>query len=158
MSRFCISIACDLIENIPQNVVDILKHLVTPENAEVNNLPDHRFFEDEFWDTLLSDARLPWFPGEGGAVLRRVSRYFRPANQGREEVFFYTFSFRCEGNDDGITDFIEFLDWIAHYSHTQGFVGYLQDEYDEHPTLVYFKQGKLMLSDTPPPPQEVDWA
>jgi hypothetical protein len=103
MSRFCMSIACDLKEDTPQHVIDILTHTVGLQHLEFKDLPAHRFFENEYWETLLSDVRLPWFPGEGGAALRRVTRYYRPITQGGDPVFFYTFSFRKESVDDGIT-------------------------------------------------------
>src|SRR5215813_2287357 len=137
MGRFCVSLACDLNEDTPQQVVDILRHMVGLASVELVNLPRHRFFENEYWDTLLRVTGLPWFPGEGAATLRRVGRYYRPLSEGGAEVSFYTFSVRCEDSDDGLTAYIEFFDWLAQYSRTQGFVGYWQYEYTEHPTLVY---------------------
>jgi hypothetical protein len=145
MSRFCISVACDLKENTPQQVVDILSHMVGLQRIEFKVLPSHRFFEDEYWETLLNDTQLLRFPGEGGAALRRVSRYDRPMSGGGDPVFFYTFSFRCEDRDDGITNFLIFLDWLAPNSQTQGFVGYWQYEYDEHPQLLYVQGDSLLF-------------
>lgn len=106
MSRFCISLACDLVENVPQEVVDILMYMVGLVSVKPANLPTHHFFEDEYWDLLLSDKHLSTFPGDGIATLRRVFRYYRPMSEGRDEVFFYTFSMRCEDKDDGIVAFL----------------------------------------------------
>jgi hypothetical protein len=158
MSRFCISLACDLIEDVPQQVVDILAHMVGLADVQPTDLPKHRFFENEYWDSILRDTRLLWFPGEGIAALRRVSRYYRPMSEGGAEVFFYTFSLRLQDSDDGIVIYAEFFDWLAQYSHTQGFVGYWQYEYREHPMLIYFQNGLLATSEVNDPPTINEWS
>src|SRR4051794_18085511 len=111
-SRFVISVAFDLKEDTPQQVIDILSHMVGLHHHEFTELPKHDFFGDEYWPTTLQ-GELSWFPGEGGAWLRRVSRYSRPLTQGGGEVYFHTFSFRCESKEDGIASFTLLLDWLA---------------------------------------------
>jgi hypothetical protein len=151
MTRFVISVAFDLKEVTPQQIIDILEHMVGLQQHEFDDLPKHVFFDDEYWDSTLH-GELSSFPGEGGAALRRVTRYMRPITQGGDNVYFHTFSFRCESKDDGLASFDALLDWLAPHSHTQGFIGYLEYEDDKQLDLLYFLNGALAISDNIPPP------
>jgi hypothetical protein len=61
------------------------------------------------------------------------------------DVYYYTLSFRRCMHDDVEFDILlwAFLNWLAPYSDTEGFVGYYREMYTLHPTLIYFQKGKV---------------
>src|SRR5262249_36595778 len=128
----------------------------------MDHVPDHkRLFrskEECAVENCSESSKNSFFATTGIATVRWVVRYYRPMSEGGAEVLFYTFSVRCEDSDDGISAYIEFFDWLAQYSRTQGFVGYWQYENDEHPTLVYFQRGRFALAEVQIPPKHVDWS
>src|SRR5258706_7504208 len=149
---FCFAIACDLKEDVPEQVLETLKYMTRTRDYEFDNPPNAPFFEDEHWrDFFLHIGEGFYFPGEAGSWLRQVYRYTRPVSQGGGDVFLYTFSLRYSGKDDSITTCFEFLDWLAPYSATQGFVGYWIYEYGLNPWILYIQDGQVNISDRPFP-------
>jgi hypothetical protein len=107
----------------------------------------------EGWRSMLQE-RASRFPGEAGSRLRRAYRYTRHGiDQYRD-----TFSFRQEVLDDSIGEYIAFVEWLAPYSETEGWVGYFRSHIDEvgaQPVLVYFKQGRVYMSDSTQSPKDI---
>ncbi len=150
MSRFCFTLVCDLREDTPSQVIETLKYMTRTQDYEFNDAPDGVFFEDDYWRTCLSCSNEGfYFPGEAESTFRLAYRYNRSFNDGGAEVYLYTLSIRCESNDDGISTYVDLAGWLAPYSKTQGFVGYWIYEYSGEPTLVFFSNGQLFISDAP---------
>jgi hypothetical protein len=41
---------------------------------------------------------------------------------------------------------------MAKYSDADGCVGYFKEEYGQHPTLIYFRKGKVFMHEVTQPP------
>lgn len=151
--HFDLYIACDLKLDTPQRAIDTIRWLQSADQA-IDEASIDPLFQAEptepTWKGILqtTNALMVRFPGETFSALRRAYRYNLPETKGGGEVFYYTFSFRSEILDDALGDYFVFLEWLAAYSHTQGFVGYMYSDIDDHPTLIYFREGRLSLSDT----------
>ena len=91
------------------------------------------------------------FPGEAGSRLRWAYRY----TQYGVDQHRHTFSFRQEVPDDTMGDYIALVEWLAPYSETEGWVGYFRSDIGEHPVLLYFKQGRVYMSDITQTPQDI---
>jgi hypothetical protein len=155
VSRFCFTVACDLREDTPQQVIETLRYMTSNRDYDFNNPPDLPFFKDDDWRTfLVCESEGFIFPGEPHASLREAYRYSRSMVEGGEDVYLHTLSFRCQAKDDGITSYLTFIEWLAPYSSTTGFVGYWIYEDDEDPILIYFKDGQISMS-KPSPPQPI---
>jgi hypothetical protein len=148
MSSFCFALTCDLKLDAPQQGIDTLRYMTGTHNHEFNNPPDAEFFQDDDWRTfLVCDSSGFVFPGEAHASLLRAYRHTRPFVEGGEDVFVHTLSFRCQGYDEGIIYHLKFLEWLAQYSSTKGFVGYFIYEHDENPTLIYLRDGLIYTAE-----------
>jgi len=155
-SLFCFALACDLREDSPQQVVDTLKYMTRSQDYEFDDPPDAEFFEGEDWRTFLTVEHEGFmFPGKAYVTFHSAYRYSRPMIHGGDDVYVYTLSLRCQSGDDGITDLIDFAEWLAPYSSTQGFVGYIIYEGLETPSLIYFRNGQVYVSE-PPQPHEIN--
>ena len=147
MSHFDGFSACDLKPDVPQQVIDSLKYLTRDEEYEFTDIPDHRFFETVGWNDFLRPEATAvgevWTcaPGLTAREFRKKTR-FGPNNTTSE---YYTLSFRRTMHDDVQFNihWWDFLDWIAPYSDTTGYVGYYREKYSLHPDLIYFKNGRL---------------
>lgn len=98
----------------------------------------------------MYDGGATEFPGEYGAILRRVYRYNLPAIQGNAPVYSWMLSFRVAGDMDVFGNYIDFANALAEYSATEGLVGYYRFEHDNTPTLLHCRNGELFA-------YEVDW-
>ena len=138
------AMAFDLRPDTPQFVMDVLRFMVGETTAQPNELPEADLFRDEDWRTLFQiDDYYASLPGEYGSRLREAYRYGLAGN----EVFRNTLSFRCYLLDDTFyTAWWQFAEWVAPHSETTGCVGYFKEEFAEHPTLIYFKQGKVFMN------------
>ncbi|MCQ3932745.1 MAG: hypothetical protein DPW16_20035 [Chloroflexi bacterium] len=142
---FDLALACDLKPDTPQQVLDTLHYMIRKENYEFHNPPNHPFFaEPSYWKSWFTYS-INLFPGEYGAVLRNAEVYYGLPS-GEFPMTRITFSVRVGVHDDVFYEAIDlFLDWLAGHSETQGFVGYYQGNYADHPTLIYFKDGKAWI-------------
>lgn len=96
------------------------------------------------------------FPGEFGATLRKVYTH----GIGTDIHYSWTLSFKLDSSLDGLWETIMFAKVIARYSATEGYVGYFRSEYDETPTLLYCRKGKLYVYDVewqPEKLQSLEW-
>src|SRR5215213_9531831 len=129
-------IACDLIKNTPEHVIDILTYLISsnlddaPDSLELPPLPDHYFFHntDYHWQDLLGDATT-YFHGEP---------FVRFTRHGPLSNIHLTMRTMIRGGDNLVKGF---LDWLAPYSRTQGVVGFTRcDESRDYIYLIRFEE------------------
>jgi hypothetical protein len=138
--------ACDLKPDTPQHIIDTLRYLTRTEDYAFEPLSDHDFFDGDDWRAFLQpDDDWACAPGLVWSDFRQAYRY----TQYGEDVYRATISFRRTMHDD-VEFYIlwfAFLDWIAPYSETVGFVGYYRESFSLHPTLVYFNHGNIYKVD-----------
>lgn len=118
-----LNIGVEFVEDIPENVVNILKFMVGDITDEPETT-DHPLFETERWRMMLcSDSA--YFAGHTDSSLQYddISRT-------------YNLNVRCnlKNYDDEINQFLSF---IRPYLETTGFLGYTRYEEDENPRLIY---------------------
>src|SRR5579862_1465876 len=128
--RFELVLACDLIEYPPQQVIDILTYLVTPDEEKPKHppspVPHHPFFQEwRWWDFL--NKHCYYFPGQPFSNLTLEKNH---------DYYMFTIRTMIRRNADQIE---AFLDWIATYSQTNGFVGYTRCDEIEEIDLIYFE-------------------
>jgi hypothetical protein len=125
-------VACDLRNDVPQQVVDILNYLISPPFNEKTRepepflTPEHQFFTRYQWHTLLL-IDCYYFPGDpfGSLTLDEYAK-------------FYKFTARAKHRYHDLI--ASFLHWLAPYCRTQGFVGYTRcDETPENIDLIYIE-------------------
>jgi hypothetical protein len=113
------------------------------EDYDFDDPPQARVFEGHDWRELLRAGRSKFvsFPGEGLCSLSYAERL-----SGAGEVQqHYTLHVRRELTDE-LGTFFGFLEWLAPYVATVGFVGYWHALHEEHPVLLYFKDGRIYIS------------
>jgi hypothetical protein len=140
--------ACDLRSDTPQQVVATLRYMTRADNYDFNDPPDHPFFERdesyggevyEQWRHILQ-CREGYTPGTFGSSLHRAYRGYRSDGQ---QIILWTLDAHCYVLDDELGDYLTFCAWLASYSETQGFVGYLRNESTDSLLLLYFQAGEL---------------
>jgi hypothetical protein len=154
--HFEVAIACDLRPDVPQQALDTLQYLLRSEEYAFDDPPSHPWFTGDAWRWFLhcrsaQDAS-DWVAcaGEVGGVLRLAYRYGADGPPTR-----HTLSIRCYMHDDQFADGVGFLEWLAGLSDTIGLVGYFREKYALHPTLLYFKGGRVYLTEVTRPPREM---
>jgi hypothetical protein len=151
-------LACDLREDTPQQVIDVLNYVVRKEDGDPYDQP-----EFPIKDGIELMSRGNWFNlfrngkyGEefSGIFPGVVVREFR---KGKYESNLYKLTIRYEF--DYLIEFIEagfpFLEWIAPYINTEYaddkkgvFVGYLfHTNFEIYPTLIYIKDEKVFFDE-----------
>ena len=115
-----------LIEDIPDEVVDVLRYMLNDQTELVTELPSHPLFEFETcrWSYML-----------------QCDSYYFDARTDSSMVFDdidkkYHLNVRSnlKNYDNEIEEFLNFLE---PYIDTFGFIGYMRYEEDEDPTLIY---------------------
>jgi hypothetical protein len=142
-ARYDLLVNCDLKADIPQQVLETLQYMVRVEDYDFDDPPQARVFEGHDWRELLRAGRSKFvsFPGEGLCSLSYAERL-----SGAGEVQqHYTLHVRRELTDE-LGTFFGFLEWLAPYVATVGFVGYWHALHEEHPVLLYFKDGRIYIS------------
>jgi hypothetical protein len=129
-------LACDLKQDIPQQVIDILSYicdaLASGERSESLVKPDHWFFKQANWSEITGVDTM-YLPGDIFAQLT-----WAEFNQ------FYRFTIRTTVKHAGEWLIAAFVHWLAPYSETQGFVGYTRgDESPDVTDLIYFENGDV---------------
>lgn len=121
------------IDDDPQ-VISILQYMLDVDDGFEPKLPHHAFFYTACWRWMLrSDSY--YFPGQTDSRLVKDNLYpDRP-------MWFLTVRCNLKNYSNEIE---EFLDWLAPYSLTQGFVGYKRYEEDENPTLIYIDGDRVI--------------
>jgi hypothetical protein len=141
-------LTCNLKEDCPQQVIDILNYFFRidrpiTDDIKIPDAPDHPFFVDwgsEYWWFYGQEPY--YFPGERFAKLTK------------DTLGFYKLTLRTmiKWGYDTVKNF---LDWIAPYSRTEGFVGYTRNDEVEQIDLIYFENGAVFYTEVkmwPEPP------
>lgn len=128
-----INVCFDLMRDPPKNVVNILHYLI--EKADIPLiLPKHKFFECDRWDKVACCDSY-YFDGSTNSkmVFDNISK---------------TWKINIRANLKNYNSEIEkFLNWLAPYIDTKGFLGYKRYEECEDPILIYndFDNNKIMF-------------
>ena len=117
-----------------------------PLDSFFANDPEASFFVTEEWRGLLvvSNNLMSSFPGATQSAL--FSGFAN--NSPQYETLRHTLTFRDEILLDSLHLYYFFLDWIASYAETTGFIGYVHSQYNAYPSLLLFKDGRLELHNT----------
>lgn len=119
--------------NAPDDVIEMLNCMVLGvEKPDI--VPTHDLFKTNRWNWMFSSSSY-YFDGDTHSTLR----FDKICNV-------YVLTVRCDlKNYDSEVE--KFLDWIAPYSDTCGFVGYTRYEEDDDPKLIYFNGGKVLYKE-----------
>jgi len=124
-------LAVDLEEDAPEYVVSLLEYMV---GYDVGGhpmsfiTPKHPLLSTDRWRVMLESDSY-YFDGFTHSDIKydHISRQ-------------YQMTIRCNlKNYD--SEIEHFLDWVRPYCESEGFVGYMRYEEDDHPTLIYFYEG-----------------
>jgi hypothetical protein len=154
-------LAFDLKPDTPQQIIDTLFYMTRTDDYEFMDIPHHRLFtSDPDWRDFLraGEGDYEMAPGITSSGLKKIIEGYGDGTIFKE---YYTLSFRRTMHDD-VEFYVlwwDFLDWIAPYSSTNGFVGYYRETFDLYPTLIYFKNGTIFSYEIKASPQnlEVRW-
>lgn len=140
--------ACDLRTDTPAWVIDLLGYMTRKEEREFQPPPGIPLFEGEMWRDFLqcSGAHI----AVDYSSLQQVQRYEKGG-----PVTKHLLSWRCYMIDDVFYYAFGFLEWLAPFSDTLGFVGYYREERGLFPWLIYFRDGKVYLSEVKQIPLEM---
>jgi len=128
-----IVIICELINPLPDQIIKTLRWLCgETENGPVDNTDEDTKY---FWEGLLAASHEDCFPVSG-----RPTLYF-------SELFQTYHLFARTVIKNHVYEGQRFLHWIAPYTLTEGFVGYMRNEGFDIPTLIYIKNNKGYLVD-----------
>ncbi len=138
----------DLKQDLPVTVTKALDYVLGKE-TELDNLLHDEKFSVETWKNLLVLPRneMHYFPGHTVSILStRVSRNLSESDGGGKE-YRKTITFRFDMHDDTLFGvFLLFLDWIAPYIETEGYIGYYVSSGNHfYPTLILCHNGQLEL-------------
>jgi hypothetical protein len=144
--HFEFQLAFNFVEPLPSPVIEAMEFLTGQRTEPPDNWPNP---DDGF--VRSDDARFPKLSalaqgelncGDAVCSFRRVFRYRRAGQEHHQ----HTLHFRCLWHDD---DFYHtwwrLVPWLAKYSDADGCVGYYKEEYEQHPTLIYFRQGRVFV-------------
>lgn len=121
-----LNLGLSLIEDIPDEIVDILKYMLNDQTELVTELPNHPLFD---FDTCR------W------RYMLQFDSYYFDARTDSSMVFDdidKKYHLNVRSNLKNYDSEIEkFLDFLEPYIDTFGFIGYMRYEEDEDPTLIY---------------------
>jgi hypothetical protein len=124
---------CALKPTTPDEVIKILKFMTDePEVDEYEGeVPNHPLFETDCWEyILLMGGGDLWDP-------HSTLLYDTATNT-------YTLSIRTSVKDQE-DQVCSFLHWIAPYSSTEGFLGYIHPEYSHLQSRILFEDGRAFI-------------
>lgn len=154
--HFEFQLTFNFVEPLPSTMIRAMEFLTGQRLEPPNEWPDP---ESDF---VRSDqARLPLLSllaqasqsrlnnGEAVCSFRRAFRY----QHAGEDHYQYTLHFRCLWHDDAFYHtWWQLVPWMAKYSDADGCVGYFKEKYGHHPTLIYFRNGKVFMHEVTEPP------
>ena len=128
-----INVCFDLYNNIPKEIIDILHSLIDGVD-EPSVLPEHEFFKCDRWN-MVACCDSYYFDGSTNSKMT-----FDTTSK--------TWKINIKANLKNYDSEIrKFLDWLAPYIETDGFIGYTRYEECENPTLIYIEDGKVVFKD-----------
>src|SRR5215475_970425 len=127
-------LACKLKRDVPQEVLNLLRFLCggveRPPRPADEDLPEHPLFQSERWEGVLNAGSF-YFPGEPYSNLRVPS-----------DSAYLTVRSNLKNYGSEIEYFVQ---WVASYTESEGFVGYYRYEESPRPTLIFFHHGKARI-------------
>jgi hypothetical protein len=117
-----------LIEDVPAEVVDVLKFMVGESEEEPTKLPKHELFDEgRCWRFMLRTGSY-YFDADTISTIR----YDKIARA-------YYLCIRCDLKNYG-SEIENFIDWVMPYldKYEGNFLGFYRYEENEEPTLVYY--------------------
>lgn len=120
--------AAELIDSVPNQVIDILEYMLGETRDSPKVLPDHPLFQTDRWRMMLT-CDSAYFAGETYSKFNR--RY------SNEEPYILTIRSNFKNYNREIK---LFLDWIGPYLDMtyDPFIGYFRNEEDDDPVLIYY--------------------
>lgn len=117
----------DLVRDTPEEVIDILKYMIEGELEDPEpTVPDHPLFKTDRWRIMLRcDSH--YFGGCSFSILDSP-RY-------KGDVYKLSIRSNLKNYDSEIE---LFLNWLAPYIETRGFIGHMRYEAFDDPWLIYY--------------------
>lgn len=131
-----LAIGVEFKKDTPPRVIAVLEWMVTNHDHEVCEIPlaiDHLLFKTDRWAWMLRNGGSYYFDAKPCLVwkLDEITKsYFLTVWRNIKN---YTFEWE------------NFLDFIAPYLATEGFIGHYRYEECENPTLIYNLNGKIEM-------------
>ena len=150
--RYDFELTSNLKEDVPDGIIRVIAFLMNCNKAQPNATPDDPYFGPGWEDGRFANWALDRDPGAGDAIcsFRRVNRY---ALRGADH-FQYTVHLRLATKIETIAEVcLPFAMWLAKWSDQNEYVGTYKGEHARHPTLLYFHDGELYLSEVSEPPR-----
>lgn len=116
-------------------VLDILRYMLgdVEERPECINRDDHELFKTERWECMLRCDSY-YFDGQTDSKLF-VDNLYKDA-----PMYFLNVRSNLKNYDSEIE---KFMDWLAPYIATNGFLGYKRYEEADDPTLIYLEYDRF---------------
>lgn len=136
-------INCKLVENLPQDVIDVLKYLFDNPFDEIDGkykidepstLPDHKLFRTMRWHLIGKGGSFYHIPFPTSKLSLEL--------EGQSFESYYLTSRSDLKNYEGEIEL--FFDWIMPYidNHDGEFIGYSRYEEDDVPVLIFARNNK----------------
>ena len=126
-------------KSTPETALEALRCMVDARQIQPTTLPAHPLFATPRWSLVLNcdSAYFDW---------ESDSEFI-------QNLYGSGYYLRVISNVKNYDNEIQlFLEWIAPYLDTQGFLGFTRYEEDDHPTLIYNNGGKITSSSPSPTP------
>lgn len=118
----------ELAEDVPGDVIDILKFMVGDSEEEPKKLPRHKLFESTRWRFMLRTDSY-YFPADTHSTLRYDDI---------GKSYYLCIRTNLKNYDSEIEKFISWIDpYIDIYTQQGDFLGFYRYEEDNEPTLIY---------------------
>ena len=140
--HFQVDIAFDFREDTPEDII-----------CGLENLAHSRPLTEQQKQCLpkMFESEITGMTGNLSFVGRDVyyfKKHYRCTRNGTD-IYKWTFHFRTMLSDDVFyEEGYPLLAWLALYSDTNGFVGYIREEFDEESRLLYFGNGEVRLKES----------
>jgi hypothetical protein len=143
--RHDFELTVNLKEEVPDEILDMLTFLLG-HGQQPSIVPDDPFFKGDWARGRFAEWVMEDNPHAGVAVcsFRRVFRF----TQNGIDHHRYTLHLRFGGTSRTVFESgIPFAMWLAKWSDQNECVGYFKSELLSHPTLIYFHDNELYLSE-----------
>ena len=122
------------------DVIDILNYMLHEGPEPKINVTSHPLFQTDRWRFMLTCDSY-YFDGQTDSKLFSEQTYVGPFDKT------YYLNVRCNLKNY-CSEIEKFLDWLAPYIETDGFVGYFRYEEFDDPTLIYNDRGTIRYKAT----------
>lgn len=140
--HFQIDIAFDFKENTTADIISGLENLSNNEplnDRQKQIIP--KILESELKGMTANLSFL-------GRDIFYFKKHYRSTNKGID-IYKWTFHFRTMLSDDVFyEEGYPLLAWLCLQSDTNGFVGYIKEEFDIAPRIVYFDNGEVTIKES----------